>query len=277
MPLLVASAADTHPALEVASWIVAIVAFALVILQLILYWFGRQAPLHIRARGYDTRTEEGKQILLLNVEFRSRTRDTQTVRELVLFDPPNSLSRALRPRWYEKEIPVTPVTLPSPLPRPVIVIDGHDTAEVRVAFNRGGLAPGSPTRLKVRASRRRPHVARIRMEDEPDGATQAPPPQPAVSQAAEVSAAPAAGAPSPEAGEGKTQEPDPVTSDTHRLRASTRPAAGRMAQTVRRYAPAAAAFIVLMASALSARVILNHQRCAGDRTVAPGRAGRYRG
>lgn len=275
MPLLVASAADTHPALEVASWIVAIVAFALVILQLIFYWFGRQAPLHILTTGHVTRTAEGQQVLLLDVEFRSRTRDTQTVRELVLFEPPNSLSRALRPRWYEKEIPVTPAVLPAPPPRPVIVIDGHDTAEVRVAFDRGGLAPGSRTRLKVRASRRRPHVARIRMKPRPDGAAQAPPP--AVSQAAEVSAAPAAGPPYPEAGERKNQEPDPVTGDTHRLSVSTWPTASRMAQTVRRYAPAAAAFIALIASALSARVILNHQRCAGDRTAAPGRAGRYRG
>jgi hypothetical protein len=276
MPLLVASAADTHPALEVASWIVAIVAFALVILQLILYWFGRQAPLHILATGHVTRTAEGQQVLLLDVEFRSRTRDTQTVRELVLFEPPNSLSRALRPRWYEKEIPVTPVVLPAPPPRPVLVIDGHDTAEVRVAFDRGGLARGSRTRLKVRASRRRPHVARIRMKPGPDEAAQAPPPQSAVSQAAEVSATPAAGPPYPEAGERKNQEPVRVSGDTHRLSVTTRATASRMAQTVRRYAPAAAAFIVLIASALSARVILNHQRCAGDRTAAPGRAGRYR-
>ena len=276
MPLLVAPAAETHPALEVASWLVAIVAFVLVILQLIFYWFGRKAPLQVRATGHVTRTAEGQQVLLLDVEFRSRTRDTQTVRELVLFEPPNRLSRALRPWWYEKEIPVTPVVLPSPPPRPVIAIDGHDTAQVRVAFNRDGLAPGSRTRLKVRASRRRPHVARIRMKGEPDGATQAPP-QLAVSQATEVADAPAEGAASSEAGERKTEKPDSATSNTHHLRVSTRSVASRMAQTIRRYAPAAAAFIVVMASAVSARLILNRQRCARDRTAAPGRPGRYRG
>jgi hypothetical protein len=50
MQLLVAPP-DAHPALEKASWIVAIVAFALIVLQLIFYWFGRRFPLQIRATG----------------------------------------------------------------------------------------------------------------------------------------------------------------------------------------------------------------------------------
>jgi hypothetical protein len=171
MPLLVALAADTHPGLEVASWIVAIVGFGLVILQLFFYWFGRKAPLQVRATGHDTRTAEVPHVLLLDVEFRSRTRDTQTVRELLLFKPPNAWSRALRPWWYEAEVAVIPVAL---LRSPLLplTVEGHDTVEVRAAFYCHGLPYGSRTRLRVRASRRRPHVARIRMKTEEP----APPP-----------------------------------------------------------------------------------------------------
>jgi hypothetical protein len=256
MHLLVAPAADTHPPLEVASWIVAIVAFGLAILQLIFYWFGRKVPLQVRATGHETRITEGQQVLMLNVEFRSRTRDTQTVRELVLFEPPNALSRALRPWWYEGEISVTPPELPEPLPLP-LTIDGHDTAEVRLAFDRAKLVMSSRTRLKVRASRRRPHIARIHMkaeperqggdgsadvgQEEPNAANEAAP-QLAVGQAAEASVVPAPGTPSSQVGERKTEESD-----------STRTRANRIAHTVRRYAPAGAAFMVLLALAVLAR------------------------
>jgi len=228
MPLLVA--ADTHPGLEVASWIVAIVAFGLVILQLFFYWFGRQDPLQVRATGWITPTAERRQVLRLSVEFRSRTRDTQTVRELVLFEPPNALSRMLRPWWYKTEIPVIPaVPPPPPLPK---TIDGHDTAEVTAAFDSAGFT--SRTRLKVRASRRRPHVARIHMK------TEASPPPPAISQAAEVPVAPPTGEPSADPGEKEPGEQDPATSNIHRQRVSARTLADRIGRTVQRHESAAA-------------------------------------
>src|SRR5438105_435762 len=100
MHLLLAQA-DGHPALEQASWIVAIVAFGLVVLQLLFYWFGRNVPLQIRVTGQVVRSGDG-QLLVLDVTLRSRTRDTQTVRDVLLFKPPNWLFRLLWPRWYRK-------------------------------------------------------------------------------------------------------------------------------------------------------------------------------
>ena len=88
MHLLVAQA-EGHSALEKASWIVTIIAFGLGVLQLLIYWFGRNFPLQVRAKAHATRMSEGQQIIRVVVEFRSRTRDTQTVRELLLFAPPN--------------------------------------------------------------------------------------------------------------------------------------------------------------------------------------------
>lgn len=281
MQLLVAPASDTHPALEVASWIVTIVAFGLVMLQLIFYWFGRKAPLQVRATGYTT-TADGQSLLMLYVEFRSRTRDTQTVRELVLFEPPNSLSRALRPWWYEKEIKVVPPPLPLSLSLP-LSIDGHDTADVRVAFNpadvreafeRGEYTSGSRIRLKVRASRRRPHVARIRMKAEPEGQgepnvpAEALPPQLAANEVTRVPVVPATDTSSSDAGT-KIGEPDSDTTETHRLRVSARTLVSRIGHIGRRGAPAAAAFIVLMASGVLARFILRHQRSLGMRQQCP--------
>jgi hypothetical protein len=230
MQLLVAPAADMHSALEVASWIVAIVGFGLVILQLFFYWFGRNAPLAVRVKGHDTRTAEVRHVLLLDVEFRSRTRDTQTVRELLLFKPPNAWARALRPWWYEAEVAVIPVALPSPSPLP-LTVEGHDTVEVRVAFYCHGLPYGSRTRLKVRASRRRPHVARIRMK------TEEPAPPPTVSMPFADG-----GEQKPDGGEQKTTEQDPA-----RTRAS------RIAHTVRRFAPALAALMMVAALSVLAR------------------------
>ena len=102
--------------LEKASWIVTIIGFGLVILQLILYWFGRQFPLQIRAIGETALTQVGPpkvEVLRLKVEFRSRTRDTQTVRELPLFEAPNLWHR-LWPRWYYKNYDATPPILFEP-------------------------------------------------------------------------------------------------------------------------------------------------------------------
>jgi hypothetical protein len=86
MHLLVAQA-EGHSALEKASWVITIIAFGLGVLQLLIYWFGRNFPLQVRAKGHATRMSEGQQIIRVVVEFRSRTRDTQTVREILLFDP----------------------------------------------------------------------------------------------------------------------------------------------------------------------------------------------
>jgi hypothetical protein len=72
-----------------ASWVITIIAFGLGVLQLLIYWFGRNFPLQVRAKGHATRMSEGQQIIRVVVEFRSRTRDTQTIREILLFDPPN--------------------------------------------------------------------------------------------------------------------------------------------------------------------------------------------
>jgi hypothetical protein len=161
MHLLLAPAQE-HPALEKASWIVAIIALGLGVLQLLIYWFGRNFPLQVRTRGQTTKMADGQQIVRVVVEFRSRTRDTQTVRELLLFEPPNVVRRALRPWWYRKDWPATPsITQRPSLP---LAIDGHDTQEVLVAFPGGQLPYGERTRMKVRASRRRPHVARIHLE-----------------------------------------------------------------------------------------------------------------
>jgi hypothetical protein len=163
MQLLVAVPAEAHPALEKASWIVAIVAFGLVILQLLFYWFGRHVPLHVRASGQTTKDAHGRDIVLVDVECRSRTRDAQTVRELLLFAPPNALSRVFWPTWYTRERPVVPCETASP-PLP-FTIDGHDTRDVRLAFLGNNLPFGEATRLKVRASLRRPHVASISMRN----------------------------------------------------------------------------------------------------------------
>jgi hypothetical protein len=108
MHLLVAQA-EMHSALEKASWIVTIIAFGLGVLQLLIYWFGRNFPLQVRATGQVTRISDDQQIIRVVVEFRSRTRDTQTVREILLFDPPNVVWRALRPWWYRKDWSATPV------------------------------------------------------------------------------------------------------------------------------------------------------------------------
>jgi len=107
MHLLVAQA-EGHSALEKASWIVTIIAFGLGVLQLLIYWFGRNFPLRVRATGNATRMSKGQQIIRVVVELRSRTRDTQTVREILLFDPPNVVRRALRPWWYRKGWSATP-------------------------------------------------------------------------------------------------------------------------------------------------------------------------
>ena len=50
MHLLVAQA-EGHSALEKASWIVTVIAFGLGVLQLLIYWFGRNFPLRSGPKG----------------------------------------------------------------------------------------------------------------------------------------------------------------------------------------------------------------------------------
>jgi hypothetical protein len=156
MQLLVAQS-DAHPPLEVASWIVTIVGFGLVILQLCFYWFGRLFPFWIHAIGKTVTVvdpERKDEVLLLEVAFRSRTRDTQPVREIILADGPNRW-QMLWPWWYYKSYPATlPIRRFEPLK-----IDAHDTCDVVLTFRCDNLPYGGRTRLRVyRASRKRPLV-----------------------------------------------------------------------------------------------------------------------
>lgn len=261
MQLLVAQA-EGHPALEVASWIVAIVAFGLGILQLVFYWFGRNFPLQIGATGQIAKRSDGQQVVRLIVEFRSRTRDVQTVRELLLSQPPNLFMRALWPWWYKKAAPATPSC--AILPRLPLTVDGHDTGEVRVAFPGSNLPYGRKTRLRVRASRRRPHVARVRMKAGPRvrnegtsasdgrgaGTGQGKSDLPKELEVGTTGAIPvwsARGTLSPKVSDRKAQEPRPDVGNKPGLRVWTRTLADLVPDQVKSYVPMVVALIVLVA------------------------------
>ena len=271
MHLLVAQA-EGHSALEKASWIVTVIAFGLGVLQLLIYWFGRNFPLQVRAKGHATRMSEGQQIIRVVVEFRSRTRDTQTVREILLFDPPNVVRRALRPWWYRKDWSATPSTIQRP-PLP-LTVDGHDTQEVLVAFPGGQLPYGDRTRLKVRASRRRPYVARVRLKSGvPDrkagasagdgreiGARPGESGHPEEQQPRQAAIGPAAATPTPNAGDKKVEESEPNVSEKPGPRGWTRALTVRVPDPIRKYAPAAALGVLMGLSAFAGAVFTRLRR-----------------
>ena len=265
MHLLVAQA-EGHSALEKASWIVTIIAFGLGVLQLLIYWFGRNFPLQVRATGNATRMSKGQQIIRVVVELRSRTRDTQTVREILLFDPPNVVRRALRPWWYRKGWSATPSTIQRPsLP---LTVDGHDTQEVLVAFPGGQLPYGDRTRLKVRASRRRPYVARVRLKPgSPDrkagtsagdgleiGARPAESGHPEEQQPRQAALGPAAATPTPNAGAKRGEASEPNVSEKPGPRGWTRALTVRVPDPIKRYAPAAALGVLMGLGAFAGAV-----------------------
>jgi hypothetical protein len=279
MHLLVAQA-EGHSALEKASWVVTIIAFGLGVLQLLIYWFGRNFPLQVRAKGHVTRMSEGQQIIRVVVEFRSRTRDTQTVREILLFDPPNVVWRALRPWWYRKDWSATPSTIQRP-PLP-LTVDGHDTQEVLVAFPGGQLPYGDRTRLKVRASRRRPYVARVRLKsgvtDRMAGASaggsreigarpgecghpgEQQPRRAAIGPAAALDAEAAVTTPTPNAGDKRVEESEPNVREKAGPRGWTRALTVRVPDPIRKYAPAAALGVLVGLSAFAGAVFTRLRR-----------------
>jgi hypothetical protein len=160
MSLLVVPATS---GLEEASWVVTIAAFALIIIQLFLYWFGRNSPLQVKAHRQLTKNASGE-LQLFIIELRSRSRDTQTVREVLLVDLPPWYYRLRHHKYFKgfdkKRLRSENLNQPgNPLP---LTIDGHDTAELKMSFAGTDLPFGPHTRLKVRASRTRPHFARIR-------------------------------------------------------------------------------------------------------------------
>jgi hypothetical protein len=149
--------------LEKASWIVAIAGFGLIILQLLFYWFGRHFPLKVRAVGRVVPSSEGGDIVLLEVEFRSRSRDTQTIREIVLVEQARFRTRVRHPKAHKRRLPAVILNQPGDPPPLPMAINGHDTDEIKVSYEGDSLPSGKRIRLKVRASRKRPHVVRIRM------------------------------------------------------------------------------------------------------------------
>jgi len=144
-------------------WAGIIAAILLVVIPTIAYASGRVRPLKVKARSKTLPLadgEHGKEMTVVTVTVRSRTRDTQTISSMALANWPPITQRLLHPRWRSSAegFEITRFDSSS-LPEGGLELPGKDAK--RITGQTTKYPPYPSTRLMLEGVRKRPWFVRI--------------------------------------------------------------------------------------------------------------------
>jgi hypothetical protein len=145
-------------------WAGIIAAIVLVVIPALAYASGRVRPLKLKARSQTlplAEGEPGKEMTVVTVTARSRTRDTQTISKMALANWPPITQRLLHPRWRSSAegFEITRFDSTS-LPEGGLELPGKDAKRI-TGQTTTKYPPYRSTRLMLEGIRKRPWFVRI--------------------------------------------------------------------------------------------------------------------